>query len=264
MEESVERHMRVLCVTVHRGVDLPAMDSTGFSDPYCTVQLSGSKRAPEETKCVKQTLNPVWEDSFELDVMHSGQVLQIDVYDRDWMLGIPLKPDYIGRVNVELSSLGESFDAHTGWYPIMDGATNTPLQGKIQLTLQMRMLEEMEAKPSFWGIFRGEVPPSSKVTNALLSVCLFSNLYSFFFICAVGRKRYFLVWPWPEGRCRNERPQGGFRSLSTHYQQHLPPPLCSSSSHHAVSSFATAYLDGLGEAGCYYCVLHRVFLVLVE
>ncbi len=34
-------------VAVHRGKDLPAMDASGFSDPYCVLQLSGSKQLEE-------------------------------------------------------------------------------------------------------------------------------------------------------------------------------------------------------------------------
>lgn len=54
----------------------------------------------------------MWQDSFELDLAHDGQVLSVEVYDRDWVLGIPLKPDYIGRVSIELRSVPDGVRRH--------------------------------------------------------------------------------------------------------------------------------------------------------
>jgi hypothetical protein len=34
--------------------------------------------------------------------------------------------------------------------------TGKELQGKIQMTLHLKKIEEMENKPSFWGLFKGE------------------------------------------------------------------------------------------------------------
>jgi hypothetical protein len=50
--------------------------------------------------------------------MHESQVLIVDIYDRDWMFGIPLKPDYMGRVTVPLSDLKD--EPLTQWYTILD------------------------------------------------------------------------------------------------------------------------------------------------
>lgn len=105
---------------------------------------------------MKQTLNPVWEDTFELDVLAPSQQLLVDVYDRDWMLGIPLKPDYMGRITVPLSSVPDGPVGITQWYAILDADTNTPLHGKVQLTLRKKQLEEMESKASFWSLFKGD------------------------------------------------------------------------------------------------------------
>lgn len=75
------------------------------SPAYCSTGPANACVCRVCSKCIKQTLNPVWQDSFELDMLHDGQVLSVDVYDRDWVLGIPLKPDYIGRVSVELRTI---------------------------------------------------------------------------------------------------------------------------------------------------------------
>ena len=70
-----------LTVTVVEGVDLKAMDFNGVSDPYCILNLEGQI---EQTKYQKNTLNPVWDQTFTFRVERGNEVLKITVMDKDW------------------------------------------------------------------------------------------------------------------------------------------------------------------------------------
>ncbi|KAH9613007.1 hypothetical protein KSS87_000077 [Heliosperma pusillum] len=73
----------VLSVTVVSAESLPAMDLTGKSDPYVVVTLKkAGKRV--KTRVVSETLNPVWNQTFDFvveDALH--ELLILDVYDHD-------------------------------------------------------------------------------------------------------------------------------------------------------------------------------------
>jgi hypothetical protein len=50
-----------LMLTIVEAVNLPAMDSNGFSDPYCKIKI-GDKRE-YKTKIINKTLNPKWNEA---------------------------------------------------------------------------------------------------------------------------------------------------------------------------------------------------------
>lgn len=87
----------ILTVTVLGATDLPAMDSNGFSDPYCKFKLGSQKY---KTKVQPKTLNPEWKEKFDMKLYddQSKQSLYIEVWDRDF----PAADDFIGECFVEL------------------------------------------------------------------------------------------------------------------------------------------------------------------
>ena len=97
-------------VTIYlvEGKDLLAMDEEGTSDPYCKFRLicksfiinpttSDITRLGNErykTKTVYETLNPKWQEQFELyNYEDQSQELDITVWDRDQRS----KDDFMGR-----------------------------------------------------------------------------------------------------------------------------------------------------------------------
>ena len=54
-----------LLAHIYQGRNLPAADKTGMSDAYATVRLAGQSA---KTKIVKETLNPLFYETLELDV----------------------------------------------------------------------------------------------------------------------------------------------------------------------------------------------------
>jgi hypothetical protein len=97
-----------LTVIVLKARNLPRMDITGLSDPYVKVYLyyNGQRIAKKKTHVKKRTLNPIFNESFQLDlpptscsaadVALSGVRLEFVVYDWDRVT----RNEIIGRVEL--------------------------------------------------------------------------------------------------------------------------------------------------------------------
>ena len=95
-------------LTVHlvRASDLIAADAAGTSDPYVKVRVeAGGKELKGETKVVKKTLNPAWDERISfVGVLgeFAATTLQLKLRDSDGKLA---KDDDIGEVDVPLAGL---------------------------------------------------------------------------------------------------------------------------------------------------------------
>lgn len=85
-------------VTVLRATDVDAKDLNGKSDPYCVVKLAQYAQEPIlTTKVQKKTLNPVWNESVEFQLLGNFQeLIQFKVFDKD-LIG---KDELIGTAMV--------------------------------------------------------------------------------------------------------------------------------------------------------------------
>ncbi len=93
-------NMGNLRVDVLDGADLPAADSNGKSDPYCKFELNGLEVFKSKTQ--KKTLNPVWNEFFEVAVpSRTAAKFQCKVYDYDFAD----KPDFLGGAYINLEQL---------------------------------------------------------------------------------------------------------------------------------------------------------------
>ena len=52
-------------MTVHEARDIPAADISGYSDPFCKVQIKPATKKEFKTEVVMTTLCPVYEETFE-------------------------------------------------------------------------------------------------------------------------------------------------------------------------------------------------------
>ncbi|CAA0822769.1 Synaptotagmin-5 [Striga hermonthica] len=115
----------VLSVTVVSGEDLPATDFMGKSDPF-VVLLMKKAGQKNKTRVLNDTLNPVWNQTFDFvveDALH--ELLILEVYDHD-----TFGKDKMGRCAMTLTRAiveGEFTDT----FPI-DGAKS----GKLTLHLK--------------------------------------------------------------------------------------------------------------------------------
>ncbi|XP_061162989.1 protein unc-13 homolog D-like isoform X2 [Saccostrea echinata] len=98
-------------IKVIRASDLPGLDHSGLSDPYVVVSLYPKTmfghNKPQKTKVVEQTLNPVFNTTFQFPnvpreyMSVRGAVLLLSILDHD-KIG---SDDFAGEVAIHLSSI---------------------------------------------------------------------------------------------------------------------------------------------------------------
>ena len=98
-------------LNIHKAEKLAAADKTGTSDPL--VKVFWHHKNVYTTTVKKFTLNPVWNESFDITVdfetsMEYGQI-RFEVYDRD-LVG---KDDFLGRVVIRLYQILDRFGNST-------------------------------------------------------------------------------------------------------------------------------------------------------
>ncbi|KAL3838580.1 hypothetical protein ACJIZ3_023171 [Penstemon smallii] len=88
----------VLSVTVISGEDLPATDLMGKSDPFVILTMKKSEQK-NKTRVLNDTLNPVWNQTFDF-VVEDGlrELLILEVYDHD-----TFGKDKMGRCTMTLT-----------------------------------------------------------------------------------------------------------------------------------------------------------------
>ncbi|KAI1083363.1 tricalbin [Whalleya microplaca] len=93
-------NMGNLRVDVLDATDLPSADSNGKSDPYAKFELNGVEVF--KTKTVKKTLNPTWNEFFEVAIpSRTAAKFHLKVYDYDFAD----KPDFLGGADINLEQL---------------------------------------------------------------------------------------------------------------------------------------------------------------
>ncbi|KAG2239515.1 hypothetical protein Bca52824_091660 [Brassica carinata] len=122
----------VLSVTVVAAEDLPAVDFMGKADPFVAITLKKSE-AKSKTRVVPDSLNPVWNQTFDFvveDALHD--LLILEVWDHD-----KFGKDKIGRVIMTLTRVmleGEFQE----WYAL-DGAKSGKLCVHLKWTPRLKL-----------------------------------------------------------------------------------------------------------------------------
>ncbi|XP_014896017.1 E3 ubiquitin-protein ligase NEDD4-like [Poecilia latipinna] len=100
-----EHETRVLRVKVIAGIDLAKKDIIGASDPYVKLSLYVADENKElglvQTKTIKKTLNPKWNEEFYFRVCPQNHRLLFEVFDENRLT----RDDFLGQVDVPLSHL---------------------------------------------------------------------------------------------------------------------------------------------------------------
>jgi hypothetical protein len=156
MSESIN-NMGKLRVDVLDATDLPSADRNGYSDPYCKFELNG--HSIFKTKVQKKTLQPAWNEFFEIDVpSRTGAKFNCKVYD--WDFGD--KADFLGAtdINLELLDPFKSQEYNLG----LDGKS-----GSIRLRLLFRpdyVTRSRQGPSTFSGTFATPGKVVAGVTGA--------------------------------------------------------------------------------------------------
>ncbi|XP_065100068.1 E3 ubiquitin-protein ligase NEDD4-like isoform X6 [Paramisgurnus dabryanus] len=100
-----ENESRVLRVKVIAGIDLAKKDIIGASDPYVKLSLYVADENRElaliQTKTIKKTLNPKWNEEFFFRVCPQNHRLLFEVFDENRLT----RDDFLGQVDVPLTHL---------------------------------------------------------------------------------------------------------------------------------------------------------------
>uniref|UniRef100_UPI0037E91328 E3 ubiquitin-protein ligase NEDD4-like isoform X2 n=1 Tax=Semicossyphus pulcher TaxID=241346 RepID=UPI0037E91328 len=112
-----ENETRVLRVKVIAGIDLAKKDIIGASDPYVKLSLyvadENRELALVQTKTIKKTLNPKWNEEFYFRVCPQNHRLLFEVFDENRLAAsknglfhlAQTRDDFLGQVDVPLSHL---------------------------------------------------------------------------------------------------------------------------------------------------------------
>ncbi|XP_030626129.1 E3 ubiquitin-protein ligase NEDD4-like isoform X4 [Chanos chanos] len=100
-----ENESRILRVKVIAGIDLAKKDIIGASDPYVKLSLyvadENRELALVQTKTIKKTLNPKWNEEFYFRVCPQNHRLLFEVFDENRLT----RDDFLGQVDVPLNHL---------------------------------------------------------------------------------------------------------------------------------------------------------------
>lgn len=98
--DSGVQNTKLLRVRVVRGIDLAKKDIFGASDPYVIVHLYHNSRDTHkaQTKTIKKTLYPIWNEEFVFRVEPSNGKIVFEVFDENRIT----RDDFLGLVEVDL------------------------------------------------------------------------------------------------------------------------------------------------------------------
>lgn len=136
----------VLTITVVEGRNLPVMDPTGKSDPYCIVRAGNQE---QRTSVQYSTVAPMWNETLQFDISGVPQLMQnesaerlgsvcvhhyiqIDVWDYDTLN----RDDFMGRIQIPVSILTENTTA--SWFPLGKSLAKDNVCGELFLEVALR------------------------------------------------------------------------------------------------------------------------------
>lgn len=133
--DAKDRPPNVFQVHIVRAKGLPIMDPNmmskgGSSDPLCQLAMSGDRR---KSAIKKQSLAPIWEESFFFAAEDADEVLEFEVLDYDVMSA----DDFMGRLTIPLKHHGQR-SLVRGWFAL-EGKKGDEVgkdRGRVELCLR--------------------------------------------------------------------------------------------------------------------------------
>ncbi|KAF2087865.1 hypothetical protein K490DRAFT_40649 [Saccharata proteae CBS 121410] len=137
MAADAKQGQLVLRTTVLKGRNLAAKDKGGTSDPYMVLTLGDAKEA---TPAISKTLNPEWNQTFDLPVVGvQSLLLEAVCWDKD-----RFSKDYMGEFDVALEDIFSNGITDSAeqpkWYPLesrKSGKKKSKVTGEVLLGFQI-------------------------------------------------------------------------------------------------------------------------------
>lgn len=121
------------------GKNLDAKDDCGTSDPYLTWKWN---KKIMKTKVIDKTLNPVWNETFNLGPFAAADILKFECWDKDI-----LTDDFMGQFVVPLSSFQKE-GVYLQWFSLVGRKKSEVVHGEIQLEFTIASGNPEEKKRS--------------------------------------------------------------------------------------------------------------------
>merc|ERR1712137_373269 len=128
--------MPTVGVRLLTAASLLAADLNGSSDPYCTFKLENSSY---RSKCIPKTLNPTWNENFELSFEEDSSVVQMEVFDHD-VVG---SHDSLGTAEIPLRDLVHGIEK-VFWIKLQGGETGENLVATLSTIFKKRKKKNLE------------------------------------------------------------------------------------------------------------------------
>jgi uncharacterized protein YbjQ (UPF0145 family) len=136
-------------IRVVQARDLPVMDrKSQRADSFVTIKF-GDQIQKQRTQIAKKTVNPVWNESFRLELydddMLAEEPLEFKVWDKDFYS----PDDAIGVVLIDLSPLLAAHEdapkVIEGWFPLFD--TLEGIRGSLYLSVKVESTGNVNVDP---------------------------------------------------------------------------------------------------------------------
>ncbi|KJE91986.1 hypothetical protein CAOG_03028 [Capsaspora owczarzaki ATCC 30864] len=120
-----------LSVRVVSGQGLAAKDMNGLSDPYCLVSFESHQF---KTKRILETLNPVWDETFEFPILcGESSLLRVTVFDWDKLS----RDDFLGFVVIDITTLVPE-SKHQELFVLRQRSSDDEISGSVTLEMLVR------------------------------------------------------------------------------------------------------------------------------
>jgi hypothetical protein len=130
-------------LTIARAAGLPNMDRGGTSDPYAVVSINGVEVG--KTAIVRDTIDPVWDTSFEISIAPAGAEMLVQIFDFDDSSADDFMGQFACTVDGADASDGGSDDALAlmawGWHDLTTQKGQSA-KGRIEMALETIKIEE--------------------------------------------------------------------------------------------------------------------------
>lgn len=135
----------MLEIEIIEGKDLPDLDSSSFrskkdvSDPYVTVDTIVGGTCTQriaKTAVIKNSLNPQWNEKYQLEISHEAESIMFTVRDKDLFI-----VEHMGEMSIQAEDL-ISEEPISGFFDVMDSCGNPA--GSLNINMQYKSAESIQ------------------------------------------------------------------------------------------------------------------------